>query len=183
MSGLDQVALRAGRLTALVEVLENFAAIGGSKHLRVNRHYLRAAFQECVVSGGIVGGQICLKQVHVRILLQTPPPNCPIPRRRRREPPSGQAEVTKNKLVGFAKPIQGVLVCENRKIVGKTKHYEGMAIQIFGRVVRSIVVVQTEIPSTVCFIPEMAHQVGEQATGTILEEGISRQAISLREKE
>src|SRR5216683_2164037 len=134
MSGLDQVPLLAGRLTALVEVLENFAAIGGSKYLCVDRHYLRAAFQECVVSGGIVGGKIGLKQVHVRILLQVPPANCPIPCRRRREPPCGQAEVTKNNLVGFAKPIQGVLVCENRKIVSKTKHYKGMAIQIFGRV-------------------------------------------------
>src|SRR5580704_9137791 len=179
MSGLDKVPLRAGRLTALVEVLENFAAIGGSKHLCVNRHYLCAAFQECVVSGGVVGRKICLKQVHVRILLQIPPTNCPIPCRRRREPPSGQAEVTRNKFVGFAKPIQGVLIRENRKIVGKTKHYKGMAIQIFGRVVRSIVVVQTEIPSTVCFIPEMADQVREQATGTILKEAISRQAISL----
>ena len=86
-------------------------------------------------------------------------PNYPIPCGRRRKPSSGQTEVTKNELVGLLDPIKGVGIRENGTVVSKAKHYKGVSIQIFGRVVYSIVVVDTEIPAAVRFVPEVVQQI------------------------
>ncbi len=74
-------------------------------------------------------------------------------------------------------------VALNCGVVSKAKHYKGVSIQIFDRIVYSIVVIDTEIPAAVRFVPKVVQQIGIKMAGAILKDRVHRQAISLREEE